>query len=539
MAITDDLNRHQSGDLDPEEAKRILREWLRADSPMDDPYDDIVTWAEDRFWVADQLDPDAMKPTDNAGPVILMPHQKTLLRYMFDPLRPIEDTYQTQVWSTIKKSGKTAVASMVSRWKAETSGKYADVILVGNDVDQARSRIYDAAIHSMEMDPLFDRQRRELLNANGTTEWRIIRSLATYIPNDARIRPIALDYRGEAGANPSATVFTELWGADQERARRLYDEMVPPPTKPRAIRFVEGYAGYEGESILWREIWDMAQKDGRRLTREELAPYGEWPFEDDPPIWINPQARMCAYIDQGIEARRMPWQQGELGRRYYETQERTERPDAFARLHLNLWVSSVTEFIPIAWWEACREENLAPLPRDWPIIVGADAAVTGDCAAIVGVCRDPTRLERLRVLFTRIWTPTPGHPLDFAGPGGFEDEIRRMCAQYNVAQVAYDPYQLHRTMTGFMQEGLVWCRAFNQVAERARADKQLYDIIRDRRIVHPGLPDLSEHIKNAAAKHAPDEDTRLRIIKKSQSGKIDSAVALSMACAEALRLNLV
>jgi hypothetical protein len=31
-------------------------------------------------------------------------------------------------------------------------------------------------------------------------------------------------------------VFDELWGYDTERARRLFDELVPPPTRKVACR---------------------------------------------------------------------------------------------------------------------------------------------------------------------------------------------------------------------------------------------------------------------------------------------------------------
>lgn len=534
-------------ELSREEALEKVRQWLSAKNAMQDPYDDFPTWAENRFYVPDRLDPATYEPLDERGLIVLTPHQRTLTRYMLDWTRPIAETFQTLVWSCPKKSGKTAIAAAVGRFVAERWGDYSDVIMVGNDVEQAKSRIYDAAIRSMELDPLYDRQRRELMDQNGITEWRMIRMVADHVENFGKIRPIALDYRGEAGANPTASIWTEVWGADQEKARRLYDELTPPPTRQRSIRFMEGYAGFEGESILWREIWDRAQKEGRRVTREELDPYGGWPYPDEPPLWINPTARMCAYIDQGEVARRLPWQQGERGRLYYSSQEATERPDAFRRLHLNEWVSSVQEFIPQAWWLACQEsgENATArriagqlLKKTWPIVLGVDAAVTGDCAAIVGVCRDPNDPSAVSVLFTRIWTPTPGHPLDYGAPDGLESELRRMCAQFNVAEIAYDPYQLHKVMTDMHRDGIAWCRPFNQTAERAKADKQLYDLIRNRRIKHPGIPDLNQHIKNAAAKHAPDEDTRLRIIKKSQAGKIDAAVALSMACSECLRLNL-
>ena len=43
----------------------------------------------------------------------------------------------------------------------------------------------------------------------------------------------------------------------------------------------------------------------------------------------------------------MPWQTDE----YYESQMTSNRPAAYLRLHLNQWVTSHEEFIPIDWWD--------------------------------------------------------------------------------------------------------------------------------------------------------------------------------------------
>ena len=48
-------------------------------------------------------------------------------------------------------------------------------------------------------------------------------------------------------------------------------------------------------------------------------------------------------------------------------------------------------------------------------------------------------------------------------------------------------------------------------------------------------PDLTEHILNA---NAQTEGDKLRIVKRSESGKIDLAVCLSMCVYEARKMNL-
>ena len=45
------------------------------------------------------------------------------------------------------------------------------------------------------------------------------------------ITAIASDYASIAGGHPTIGVFDEIWAATSERARRLWDELVPVPTR--------------------------------------------------------------------------------------------------------------------------------------------------------------------------------------------------------------------------------------------------------------------------------------------------------------------
>jgi phage terminase large subunit-like protein len=87
--------------------------------------------------------------------------------------------------------------------------------------------------------------------------------------------------------------------------------------------------------------------------------------------------------------------------------------------------------------------------------------------------------------------------------------------------------------------GVAWMNPFDQGNKRLESDKGLYDLILQKRIRHDGNSDLREHIANANAKQSTEADTKMRIVKKAESRKIDLCVALSMASFECLRLNLI
>jgi hypothetical protein len=190
-------------------------------------------------------------------------------------------------------------------------------------------------------------------------------------------------------------------------------------------------------------------------------------------------------------------------------------------------------FLPdITLWDLC-EEDLPPLTSDEPMVLAADAGVTDDPFGLVGITRHPERPDHVAVRYARRWLPDGGK-VDF---DEVEREIRRLCSEYHVVMVTYDPYQLHQMMSGLHADGVAWCSEFGQQAERLEADKALFDLIIHKRLAHDGNTDLREHIDNANAKTDP-LTRKTRLIKRSQSLKIDLAVCASMGAYKCLELNL-
>lgn len=472
---------------------------------------DVVQWASKRFFV------------EPGVPIDLLPHQEALLRLFGQP-RADGSPWGTQIYSTVKKSGKTTIAALLARFDAETGPPGRELYLAANDREQAQNRVFQAIRQSIEFDgtarPRWNITQRELRFENGTF-----------------IRAISNDYRGEAGSNPARTCWTELWGFEHEQSIRLFEELTPVPTLP-SVRFVETSAGYEGQSGL---LWDLYAlgMEGRQLTAGELAEMTDTPvgcFSEAPaagdrvPVWLNEPAGLAMFWDEGLQARRMPWQLGHAGLRYYNEQEKTLRPSQFRRLHLNQWAQSEEAFIPIEWWDAC--ERSVPLPAPGTrFVIGVDGAVSGDSFAMVAVTRDPDNHENVVVRACKVWEPPRGGTIDFDLPMA---ALREAIEQVNVAEIAYDPFQLEFFMRQLA--GNTWTRKFDQGSERNLADKTLFDLIRDRRIAHSGVPELRAHLLNANAKITAD--SKVRIEKRTERLKVDLAVALSMASRECLRLNL-
>ncbi len=488
-------------------------------------YPPLVEWLEENFRIE-----------DTGQPIQLMPHQKAVLNYAFTRLPNGRLPFTTVMYSSVKKSGKTTIAGGIGRWAAETWQRFGEVLCVGNDADQAQGRGFKAMADSIQMEPGYQLNKKLLPG-----RWQTGMKKLTCLTTGTVVKAIATDYTGEAGANPIMSIWTELWGFIHTGDLRFWAEMAPSPTRPDSIRLIETYAGYEGESELLYGLYESVVLNGRQLTAGELGDLSA--FEEAPnpdslvPCYVNEAAGMFAYWDHGVVARRMPWQRGERGEQYYKSEAATQTPSQMSRLHEDEWVSAESAYIPIEWWDRLvKPLPLAPGDQT-PMVISLDAAVSGDCFGLVMVSRDPDRVNEaepgIAVRAVRKWTPPPGGTIDYSQP---EAAVRELCANFNVVEVAYDPYQLHDMATRLMREGVVWCRSFGQQQERLVADSDLYKIIVQARMRHDGNPDLREHLTNANAKIAKGEDTKMRIVKKSESRKIDLAVCLSMASYECLRL---
>jgi hypothetical protein len=201
--------------------------------------------------------------------------------------------------------------------------------------------------------------------------------------------------------------------------------------------------------------------------------------------------------------------------------------------------SDVEKFVQIVWWDNCKEST-QPIERSEPAVIALDAATgsenpgyVADCFAMIMVTRHPNRKADVMVRYCGIWEPAPGQLLDF---GPIEAELRRLCREFAVVEVTYDPHQLHDMATRLKNEQIANIKPFSQQGARLQADKQLQDIIMSRRIAHDGNPLLRHHIDNANIKKYGQDS--IRIVKRSTSQKVDAAVALSMGTARVLYYNL-
>ena len=186
---------------------------------------------------------------------VLLPAERAFLEHAFKLDADGRLLYPEQIYSCPKKSGKTtfgAICTLVMLLLF--GGAYPEATCCANDQEQAQGRVFTMIRRIIECSPL-------LCDLAKITESKI-----TFPELNATITAIPSNFAGAAGGNQNIVVFDEAWAYVSERSRRLWDEMVPPPTRKIGVRLTTTYAGFTGESALLEELYS------RGMQQPEIGP---------------------------------------------------------------------------------------------------------------------------------------------------------------------------------------------------------------------------------------------------------------------------
>lgn len=445
---------------------------------------------EPTAFIAEVLrDPETGKPFD------LLPAQRQFFQHAFTFTSDGRLRYPEQVFASPKKSGKSATAALhLLTTTLVYGGRFAEGYCVANDLEQSQGRVFEACRRIVECSPYLKRE------ANVTQ--RQIQFPAT----GATVTAIASDYAGAAGSNPTISSFDELWGYVSESARRLWDEMVPVPTRKVSCRLTTSYAGFATESVLLEELHARGTSQPS-IGTDLYAGDGILCFWSHTPI--------------------APWQDAQ----WLAQMRSALRPNQFLRMVENRFVSTDSTFVDLNWYDACVDPDLHPVVADktLPVWVGVDASVKRDSTAIVATTWD-SKAKKVRLVWHKIFTPSKADPIDFEQM--IEETIVDLRKRFLLRRVHFDPYQMHASAQRLQRLGVRMAEFPQSVPNLTKASQNLFELIKSNSIVL--YPDSD--IRLAIQRSVAIETTRgWRIAKERSSHKIDVVVALGMAALAAVR----
>jgi len=491
-------------------ADRLVIEPHMSESIKSDP----ASWIQEHFLIDRPREP-VTGAMLQRGPIRLAEYQQRVLQEAMSRDGDGKLKYSTVVWSEPKKSGKTALAAAAGLYMGQMIDA-ANIYCMANDGKQSQDRIFNAMARCIT-----------LHNKMGGiyVGMRAKYSPPTIIlPNGSKVEAVPCDAAGEAGAEPLMTIWSEMWGYAQQHKERMWTEMTIPPTLyGYAMRWVESYAGYEGESSTLWTLYDVGVNNGRRHS---LFP--------DLPVYVNDDAgQLTFWSHEPLQ----PWQTKE----YYKSEAQLHTPAEFRRVHKNEWVTSTSAlFDDILLWDRCVDPIAGPLlPGDsTPVIVALDAGYAGASSALYVVSRHPddawdAPIRRVVRRYSIAHYPPKGGKLNLTDT--LEKSVRHVCKHFNVYCIVYDPYQLHKMCTDLRLTLGVPVREFNQAGRRLQADRQFYDMIIHKQFLHDGNEEDRKHVMNTA-KH--EQGRNMRFVPYKTGAPIDLTVAAAMATDECLRLNI-
>lgn len=275
-----------------------------------------------------------------------------------------------------KKNGKTQlIAGLALYMLLADREPGAEVYVAAADREQGRI-LFNAAKAMVEASPALSSRlhvyRNSIVRKDDPTAFFQVLSADAATKHGPNIHCLIID---ELHAQPDRDLFETLTRGVIARSQPLI--------------LLITTAGDDDESICAEE-YDYAKRvlsgtirDDRHLpVIFEAAPEDDW---TQPKVWhkVNPGLGFTI-SEKAIASFAL------------EAQNEPRKRNDFLRYHLNRWTNQATAWIPIEWWDACKE----PIPEDaelaaLPCAAGLDLAQKFDLAALAVVFRKPMESKQV------------------------------------------------------------------------------------------------------------------------------------------------
>jgi len=524
-------------------SKSTFPYWIFDGSPIDDPFgygQDAVDFLR------------TLKHPNSTAPgraFQLFPPQERMVRRIYGPRHPDgRRIVETVFWMIPRGNRKTSLAAALALLHTLGPERVpaGQVIFAASDREQAGLGFREAA-NIVRMDKRLVKATR-IYDAHNSVKKIVYRA------DDVSLQAISSDGASQHGKTPSFVLVDEIhvW-----KGRELWEALRSGMVKTsRSLMVIATTAGRGTENIGF-EQYDYARKvargeiDNPAFLPIIFEPEGDFDWRDEA-LWhrVNPG---LAYGFPSLDGMRT------LAR---EAEHRPAERHAFEQFNLNVWkAASRDPLFDMAIYDEGQisldpanpnalEDLLADM-EGLPCFVGVDMSVNGDLTAIVAAWRhhdgritiypwffvpgdDLTgRSQRDRVPYA-VWrdnglvTVIDGPVIE---PEAIEDQIRELCARYDVREIAFDPHLARMTMQRLHDDGLPVVEFRQGPLTMGPAIGDLERTVNGRKIRHTGHPVLRHHFDSVVASR---NDTGLvRMHKGNRFDRIDGAVASAMAVSRA------
>jgi hypothetical protein len=405
-----------------------------------------------------------------------------------------------------KKFGKSSLVAVLLLWALiadELNPEDREVILVANDLAQARDVTFLTCRRIVERDPLLSQMCEVLRSEIVYREEARDERTGGLFTREHVLRAVPRDVRGLHGSNHTCVAFDELWAAE---TADILESLAVSPARQSPLTIYASYAGLLSQQragVPWFDIMARVHKG------------------DDP--------RLYALHLSGPDAwRRIPW----ITPQYIEGQRRMLRPSQYRRLIENQPAIADDPFLaPDEIVDAVRAHTTDGSPQPGQVYsAGLDLGVSHDWASFtIGHVDAHTRFV---VDVVRFWRPTATTRVSLVE---VEQEVCRLAALYHVQTLKADAWQMVGMMERLHRAGVPCELVTFGPAQLDAAATQLKSVFAGRLIAIPSAPvELREQLESLQAQDIRTRGARTLVRFQSGVGRgaqahDDLAISLSLA----------
>ncbi len=407
--------------------------------------------------------------------------------------------------------------------------------LIAAAADQKQARLaYNEAAAIVAADPRIERVVR-------VADYR---NKIEHLKTGSVLEAISADAPTQHGRTNSFSLVDELHSF---KKRDLWDVIRTGAVKvPGSLIVVITTSGRGQENVAW-DVVEYA----RKVARGDIDDPATLPILFEAPQDADWRDESLWYeVNPGL-AHGYPDIEG-LRQLALEAESRPADREAFKQLHCGIWLDhSADPFVEMSVYDlGARPVDLEALKKK-PCWLAVDLSSNSDLTVILSAWKDGEdgyivhpwfycpkdnirrRSEMDGVPYVQwaeegLITPTPGNVVDYRF---VEDQIRSLCDEYDVREIAFDPHLARNIMNNLGEDGLPVVEMRQGWVTMAPAIKELERAIVGGKFTHGGHPILRWCFSNIAVE--VDKAGNKSFHKGKSTDRIDGAVVAAMAVARA------
>ena len=458
----------------------------------------------------------------------LQPWQQFIVCNLFGWKRNSLRRYRTAYNLISRKNGKSALGAGIGLYCFVADDEYGAEVYSGATTEKQAWEVFRPAKQMVDRTPALKNHFDIESNAKNMV----------VLSNGSRFEPL-IGKPGD-GASPSCAIVDEYHEHDSDVLYQTMETGMGAREQPLMLVISTAGSNLSGpcaemQRDVVRVLEGQVQDDSLFAIIYTCDEDDEWD-SDEALLKANPN------IDVSVS--------GEFLRQQRDQARRSaSKQNHFRTKHLNQWVGARTVWMNMLAWQRQKKPSLFEQFKMAPCHLAVDLASRRDVAVVCGLWKQGDQY------FTKQWlyapevaaeendkyqqfttsgemVLTPGNKTD---QEFIEEQIKKLCSEYNVQSIAFDDWQADYIITRLMDCGLPVIN-YNQTVKNMSAPmKQVEAEVLDGKLYHDGNNCMTWMMGNVTAKiDAKDNIYPRKENDNDRRCKIDGPVALIMAMGRCL-----